>query len=407
MMGWCRSTAYTVSPHDVQTETAARTGIAEQDRGRRSSDTREGNARARRDRSRAEKGAREIMAESSGAVAVYDAGSSARREAKHLGTVDDSTCIEELTGTSLPIKKVFTLIDRVAETDATVLISGETGTGKELAARTLHRRSRRRGMPMVTVNCAAVPTSLLESELFGHVRGAFTDARADRKGLFVQADHGTLFLDEVGDMPLEMQAKLLRAIEVRAVRPLGARDEIPFDLRLIAATHRDLVARIRAGAFREDLYYRLHVVNLTMPPLRARGTDVLVLAQGFVEQFARQHERRVRRISSAVAGRLLAHSWPGNVRELRNCIERAVALARSDTLLVDDLPEQIPECPPPVLGATSEPSELVTLDEHQRQYIGRVIEAVNGNKRRAAQILGLDRTTLYRMIKRWSRSHHD
>ena len=329
-----------------------------------------------------------------------------REEGKRLRrVVEESKSFEELTGVSRPIKEVYALIERVADTDATVLISGETGTGKELAARALHRRSRRHNRPMVTVNCAAVPANLLESELFGHVRGAFTDARADRKGLFVQAHHGTLFLDEIGEMPLEMQAKLLRALEVRAVRPVGAQEEVPFDVRLVAATHRDLIASIEAGTFREDLYYRIHVVELTMPPLRARGTDVLLLAQTFLGQFAGQHGKAVQRISSAVAERLLAYAWPGNIRELRNCIERAVALARFDELVIDDLPAHVREYRVShVLLAASDPSELVPLAEVERRYIERVMEAVAGNKRQAAQILGLDRATLYRKLERWSQS---
>ena len=327
-----------------------------------------------------------------------------REEVKRLRRAAEApSTFEELAGVSGPIKEVHALIDRVAETDATVLISGETGTGKELAARALHRRSRRRGGQMVTVNCAAVPASLLESELFGHVRGAFTDARADRKGLFVQAHQGTLFLDELGEMPLEMQAKLLRALEVRAVRPVGAREEVPFDVRLIAATHRDLVASIEAGTFREDLYYRINVVELTMPPLRARGTDVLLLAQTFLGQLSLQHGKPVQRISPAVAARLLEYAWPGNIRELRNCIERAVALARFDELVVDDLPAQVREYRAShVLLAASDPSELVPLAQVERRYIERVMQAVDGNKRQAAQILGLDRATLYRKLERWS-----
>ena len=327
-----------------------------------------------------------------------------REEVKRLRrAVEESNSFEELVGGSAPIREVYALIERVAETDATVLISGETGTGKELAARALHRRSRRHDHPMVTVNCAAVPANLLESELFGHVRGAFTDARADRKGLFVQADQGTLFLDELGEMPLEMQAKLLRALEVRAVRPVGGREEVSFDVRLVAATHRDLVASIEAGAFREDLYYRIHVVEITMPPLRARGTDILLLAQTFLGQLARQQGKPVQRISPAVAERLLAYAWPGNIRELRNCVERAVALARFGEIVLEDLPAHVREYRSShVLLAASDPSELVPLAEVERRYIERVMQAVNGNKRQAAQILGLDRATLYRKLERWS-----
>ena len=322
-----------------------------------------------------------------------------RREA------EESKKFEELVGASSSIKEVYGLIDRVAETDATVLITGETGTGKELAARAIHRRSRRHQAPMVTINCAAVPQNLFESELFGHVKGAFTDARTDRKGLFVQAHGGTLFLDEVGEMPLEMQAKLLRALEIRAARPVGSSQEIPFDVRLVAATHRDLVASIDEGTFREDLYYRINVVELMMPPLRARGADVLLLAQIFVEQFARQHGKPVKGVSTPVAERLLAYSWPGNIRELRNGMERAVALARFEDLVVEDLPLQVREYKAShVLVAANDPSELVSLAEVERRYVERVMQAVGGNKRRAAQVLGLDRATLYRKLERLARS---
>ncbi len=327
-----------------------------------------------------------------------------REEVKRLRAVaEESRPFKEIVGKSHVMMGVYALLERIAETDATALITGETGTGKELAARAIHGRSRRSTAPMVTVNCAAVPANLLESELFGHVRGAFTDARADRKGLFVQADGGTLFLDEIGEMPLEMQAKVLRALEARTVRPVGGHLEVPFDVRLVTATHRDLVASIEEGTFREDLYYRINVVEVTMPPLRARGPDALLLAQTFLEQFARQHGKAVQRIASPVAERLLAYAWPGNIRELRNCIERAVALARFDEIIVEDLPAQVREYRAShVLVAAHDPSELVSLAEVERRYVERVMEAVGGNKRQAAQVLGLDRATLYRKLERWS-----
>jgi two-component system response regulator AtoC len=325
-----------------------------------------------------------------------------RQEVKRLRQAE-SRSFEELAGSSGPMKEVYGLIDRIAETDATVLVTGETGTGKELAAKALHRRSRRCEAPMVTINCAAVAQNLLESELFGHMRGAFTDARTDHMGLFVQAHRGTLFLDELGEMPLDMQAKLLRAIEARAVRPLGGSREIPFDVRLVAATHRDLLASVEDGSFREDLYYRINVVELMMPPLRARGADVLLLAQIFLEQFARQHGKPLRGLSPPVAERLMAYAWPGNVRELRNCLERAVALARFEDVVMEDLPAQVREYSAShVLVAANDPSELASLEEVERRYVERVMQAVGGNKRQAAQILGLDRTTLYRKLERWS-----
>ncbi len=290
----------------------------------------------------------------------------------------------------------------MAPTEATVLITGETGTGKELVARAIHDRSLRASGPLVTLNCSAVPEPLLESELFGHVRGAFTDARSERKGLFAEAHRGTLFLDEIGEMPLAMQAKLLRAIDSRVIRPVGGNSEVSVDVRVVAATHRDLLTAVEDGLFREDLYYRVNVVRVELPPLRVRGNDILVIAQAMLQRFATQCNKPVTRLAAAVAERLLAYSWPGNIRELRNCVERAVALARFEELVVEDLPEQIRQYKSShVLVAADDPEQLVPLVEVERRYIQRVMEAVDGNKRQAARILGLDRTTLYRKLERY------
>jgi two-component system response regulator AtoC len=325
-----------------------------------------------------------------------------REELKRLRRmVAESQRFEELIGTSDAIRVVYDLIDRIAPSDTTVLISGETGTGKELVARAIHRRSKRSAGPLVTLNCAAVPENLLESELFGHVRGAFTDAKADRRGLFIQANGGTLFLDEVGEMPPSMQAKLLRALESRAVRPVGGTSEIAFDVRILAATHRDLVSAIEEGGFREDLYYRINVVEIDVPPLRARGGDALLLAQTFLTELAAKHASGVARLSKGAAERLLAYAWPGNIRELRNAIERAVALARYEEVVVEDLPAHIRDYKPShVIVASDDPTDLVPLLEVERRYIERVMQAVAGNKRQAAKILGLDRATLYRRLGR-------
>lgn len=326
-----------------------------------------------------------------------------REEVKRLRlAVSPENRFEELIGNSPAMQEVYAMIERVAPTEATVLVTGETGTGKELVARALHAHSQRASGPLVTLNCSAIPETLLESELFGHVRGAFTDARNERKGLFVEAHHGTLFLDEVGEMPLPMQAKLLRAIDSRSVRPVGGNTEIACDVRVVAATHRDLAANVEEGQFREDLYYRINVVRLELPPLRVRGHDILLIAQAMLARFAARCDKPVARISPAVAERLLAYSWPGNIRELRNCIERAVALARFDELMVEDLPEQIRQYRSShVLVASDDPEHLVPLIEVEKRYIQRVMEAVNGNKRQAARILGLDRTTLYRKLERY------
>jgi len=309
---------------------------------------------------------------------------------------------DELLGASPAMQQLYEQLARVADTDTSILITGESGTGKELAARSLHRRSRRRDRPFVAVNCAALPDTLLESELFGHAKGAFTDARQERTGLLVQAEGGTLFLDEIGDMPPAMQAKLLRALEENKVRPIGGGREVPFDARIITATNRDLESAVEEGRFREDLFFRINVLQLEMPPLRSRGADVLLLAQHFVELFAARAERPVTGISEAVAEKLLAYSWPGNVRELRNVIERAVALTRYDRLAVEDLPEKIRDYKSSqVIIGGEDPSELVPLDEVERRYILHVLQAVDGNKTLAARTLGLDRKTLYRKLSQY------
>ncbi|HEY1954339.1 MAG TPA: sigma-54 dependent transcriptional regulator, partial [Polyangiaceae bacterium] len=238
-----------------------------------------------------------------------------RRELARLReTAAGASALHGIIGRSAPIEHVRELVSRVADTDATVLITGESGTGKELIAKALHDSSSRREHPFVAINCAAMPESLLESELFGHSRGAFTDAKAARAGLFVRADHGTVFLDEIGEMPLGMQAKLLRALQERTVRPVGCDQEVAFDARVVAATHRDLQVEIAEKRFREDLYYRINVMHIHSPPLRARGADTLLLAHRFVEQVAAQSKRNVRGMSAAVAQKLVAFPWPGNVR---------------------------------------------------------------------------------------------
>ena len=328
-------------------------------------------------------------------------------EVKRLrGMVADTQHFDDMLGASPAIKKVYDLIARIAESDATTLIAGESGTGKELVARALHARSRRAKGPFVAINCAAMPDALLESELFGHVKGAFTDARAPKKGLFVEASGGTLFLDEIGEMPLTMQPKLLRALETRAVRPVGGSAEIPFEVNLVTATNRDLETAVADGRFREDLFYRINVVHIELPPLRARGNDILLLAQHFLERFAARSGKHIVGLSAAVAKKLLAYSWPGNVRELQNCLEQAVALARLEEITVEDLPERIRDYRSAnVLVVGDDPSELVPLEVVERRYILRVLEAAGGNKSIAARILGLDRKTLYRRLDSYDASN--
>jgi two-component system response regulator HydG len=326
-----------------------------------------------------------------------------REEVKRLrAEVARSKPSPELLGDSRVMKKVHETIARVAETDATVLVTGESGTGKELVARDIHKRSKRAGGPFVALNCAALPETLLESELFGHVRGAFTDAKTAKRGLFVEASGGTLFLDEIGEMPLGMQAKLLRALEERTVRPVGGTSEMAFDARIVAATNKDIESLVENGRFREDLYYRINVVHVDLPPLRARGNDTLVLAQHFINRYAEPMGKKVTGFGAPAAERLLAYSWPGNVRELQNCIERAIALARFEQLTVEDLPPKVRDYKSSfVVVATEDPTDLVTMEEVERRYIQRVMEAVGQNKTQAAKVLGFDRTTLYRKLERY------
>jgi len=307
---------------------------------------------------------------------------------------------ERIIGESPQIREVQNLARRVAAADISVLITGESGTGKELVARTIHEQSPRRNGPFIPLNCAAVPAALLESELFGHVAGAFTDAKGDHEGLFSQARGGTLLLDEIGDMPLEMQAKLLRAVQEGKARPVGGNEEREFDVRILAATNKDLEAELDEGRFREDLYYRLNVVNIALPPLRARGNDVLELAQHFIESAARRLGRDVKGFTRPVAERLLRYDWPGNIRELANSMERAVALTRFSELTVDDLPEKLRDyrVNRNVLDAVP---EMVSLEEVERLHIERVLKSVDGNKSKAASILGVDRRTLYRKVERY------
>jgi DNA-binding NtrC family response regulator len=326
-----------------------------------------------------------------------------RAEVRRLKLVlGDAPRSERLVGDSPAMRRVHELISRVGASEASVLIQGETGTGKELVARAVHDASPRRDGPFVALNCAAVPPTLLESELFGHSRGAFTDAKTARQGLFVEASGGTLFLDEIGEMPLEMQAKLLRALQERKVRPVGANTEVSFDARIVTATHRDLEADVQKERFRQDLYYRINVVRIDVPALRERSSDVLKLAAHFLKTACERSAKGPLELSPQVADRLMAYDWPGNVRELENCIERAVALARFDHLTVEDLPEKIRAYRADrFVMAANEVDEILTIDEIERRYIIRVIKLLNGNKARAAQLLGLDRRTLYRKLERY------
>ncbi len=308
-----------------------------------------------------------------------------------------------LLGESEAMRKVRSLVLDLADSVASVVIQGETGTGKEIIAHALHSTSPLSAGPFIALNCAAMPAGLLETELFGHARGAFTDAKTAKKGLLLQAQGGTIFLDEIGELPLLMQPKLLRALQERTVRPVGEHREIPFNCRIIAAANQDLELEVKAKRFREDLYYRLDVVRIPVPPLRARGGDVLLLARHFLKRFVGR-SRRVVTLSEEAAAKLVAYGWPGNVRELENCMERAVALARADELTVDDFPERIRQFKPTVsehLPRDGAPSDVSSLFDAERDHVLKAVEQFGGNKTRAAAILGIDRRTLYRRLERY------
>ncbi len=323
-----------------------------------------------------------------------------RQEVKRLRrAVSGSQRFEELLGASTAMRKVYDLLERIAETDASVLITGESGTGKELVARAIHLRSKRKAGPFVALNCSAMPETLLETELFGHVKGAFTDARFDRTGLFLQAKEGTLLLDEIGELPLSLQPKLLRALQERKVRPVGSDREVAYDARLVAATNRDLDLAVEEHRFREDLFYRINVLHVQLPPLRERGSDILLLAQHFLEKYAGLLNKPVASLTPEAAAKLMAYAWPGNVRELQNCIERAAALTRFDRIVIDDFPDKIQACRPSrMLLGGEDPAEVLPLEEVERRYILWAVEALGGQKTLAAQRLGIDRKTLYRKL---------
>jgi DNA-binding NtrC family response regulator len=304
---------------------------------------------------------------------------------------------KSLIGTSAAMLDLYKQIAQVAPTDATVLVSGESGSGKELVARTIHQRSRRANGPYLAVNCAAIAEGVLESELFGHEKGAFTGAHATRRGLFEDASGGTLFLDEVGDVPQKMQAQLLRVLQEGEVRRVGGTSPIPVDVRLIAATNRDLAADVAEKRFRADLFYRLNVVALRIPPLRERSEDVVALVRHFVALHAAQLGRPMPEVSDEALERIRAYPWPGNVRELENALARAVAMMQKGVLVPGDLP-------PLVRGEATSGQAAIdhdwpTLSLLERRYVERVLERTGGNKTAAATILGVDRRTLQRLFK--------
>jgi DNA-binding NtrC family response regulator len=314
-----------------------------------------------------------------------------------------AVAVQGMIGRSAAMRRVLELLPRAARSDVPVLITGETGTGKELVARGLHELGSRASGPFLAVNCAALPEALLESELFGHERGAFTDARAARSGLFAAASGGTLLLDEVGELPLDLQPKILRVLQERRVRPVGSHKERAIDCRILAATNRDLELEAERGRFRMDLYYRLAVIELALPPVRSRAGDILLLAQHFLERAAERAGRPILGMTTPVARALLAYHWPGNVREIENAVERAVALTQHDHIVLDDLPEQISRFRGRIAGEDEDrPEHFEPLEVVERRHILRVLAAVGGNKSQAADILGIGRRTLYRKLELWA-----
>ena len=321
-----------------------------------------------------------------------------------LPTLPENGTTPALIGESPTMSEVFDTVARVAESSTTVLLTGESGTGKEVVARALHDASDRASRAFVPVNCAAIPEQLLESELFGHEKGAFTGATARRRGRFERADGGTLFLDEIGDMSLMLQAKLLRVLEEGEVEPLGAEAPTRVDVRAIAATNRDLTEAIATGVFREDLYYRLAVVELAIPPLRERGGDIRRLALHFAAAFARRHGRRIRGLSARALERLESYRWPGNVRELRNVMDRAVMLCPGEVVKSSSLRlgPAAPHMGPRGASAAEGYRPTASLAEVEADHIARVVRAQGGHLGRAADILGIHRNTLSRKLREYA-----
>ena len=322
-----------------------------------------------------------------------------RREVTHLRrAVYKEYSFHQILGKSRPMQEVFELIRRVADSPSNLLITGESGTGKELVAKAIHYNSDRRDRPFVAVNSAAIPEQLLESELFGHMRGAFTDAKADRPGLFEEAQKGTLFLDEISELPLMLQAKLLRAIQEREIRRVGSTKSIPVDVRIIAATNLSLADEVKAKHFREDLYYRLNVIEIRLPPLRDRRDDIPLLVENFLHKCAKANRKPLQGISESSLALLIDYAWPGNVRELENVIERAVTLARAEKIMPEDLPATVQGSRGDRRVLDDAAERTLPLQEVEWEYIKKILEKTGGNKYQAAQALGIDRKTLYRKL---------
>ena len=313
----------------------------------------------------------------------------------------------EIIGKSAALEKVFRVIEKVADTTAGILIQGESGTGKELVARSIHYNSQRAAKPFLAVNCGALPENLLESELFGHTKGAFTGAAADKKGFFRSADGGTLFLDEIGEMPPPLQVKLLRALQEHEVTPVGSSAPVKFDARIVCATNKNLEKEVEANRFREDLFYRLNVIEINLPPLRERREDVPLLVKHFVAKVARQQSAPEKSVSQQALAALVNYSWNGNIRELQNAVERAFILS-SEEIDFENLPEKIKNgaanFAENVTGTGAQDSGISTLEEVEKRYILDTLKGAGDDKTEAARVLGIDLSTLYRKLKRYEES---
>jgi DNA-binding NtrC family response regulator len=307
----------------------------------------------------------------------------------------------EIIGQSPAMREIYAAIEALSKNVTTVLITGESGTGKELVARSIHTRSGRVERPFIALNCGAVSDTLLDSQLFGHRRGAFTGAVADHEGVFQAAHGGTLFLDEIADIPLALQVKFLRAIQEREVTPLGTTRALKVDVRLIAATNRDLAAEVQAGHFRSDLFYRLNVVHVPLPPLRERREDVPLLAQHYVERYARQFNVAPKTIQAVALARLQAYDWPGNIRELQNVIERCFALSPSGDITTSSLSHLVGDARPATEATLDFGASVPSLEVTERQLMAAALRQANGNKNQTARILGIDRQRLYRKLEKY------
>ena len=307
---------------------------------------------------------------------------------------------DEIIGNSSSLQEIFRVVEKIADTNASVLIQGESGTGKELIAKAIHFNSRRALKPFLAVNCGALPENLLESELFGHLKGSFTGAISDKKGLFRAADGGTLFLDEVGEMPLPLQVKLLRALQEHEVLPVGASSAVRFDVRIIAATNKNLEAEVTENRFREDLFYRLNVIEISLPPLRKRREDIPLLIKHFISKTAKEQNSPEKTLSNEAMSAMFNYGWQGNIRELQNAVERAFLLS-DEEILRENLPPKIKNDSNNAFEMRDKEGIHPTLEEMERRYILEVMQSANDDKTNAADILGIDLSTLYRKLKKF------